>query len=108
MALAYAARQLGSSVPGLLAPWSRALQTSALVSQVSPEPVPLSQLKDSFNDATSVNYLEELEQRYRNDPSSVDGTWASFFRNIGTRPHAMCCAALWNVMTQSRSLSVCA
>jgi hypothetical protein len=49
----------------------------------APSPVPLSKLKDSFNDATSVTYLEELEQRYRRDPHSVDTTWASFFRSLG-------------------------
>mgnify|MGYP001811056844 CR=1 FL=1 len=48
-----------------------------------PEPVPLSKLKDSFNDATSVTYLEELEKRYLDDPGSVDRTWASFFKSLG-------------------------
>lgn len=56
--------------------------TSLRLKDNRPEPVPLSKLKDSFNDATSVTYLEELEQRYREDPSSVDKTWASFFRNL--------------------------
>ena len=48
-----------------------------------PEPVPMSKLKDSFNDATSVTYLEELEKRYLDDPGSVDRTWASFFKSMG-------------------------
>ena len=48
-----------------------------------PEPVPLSKLKDSFNDATSVTYLEELEKRYHDDPGSIDRTWASFFKSLG-------------------------
>ena len=38
----------------------------------------------SFLDGTSSTYLEELEERYRADPSSVDKTWASFFRSLGT------------------------
>lgn len=54
----------------------------------APEPVPLAKLKDSFNDATSVTYLEELEQRYRRDPRSVDTTWASFFRSLGEKEAA--------------------
>ena len=45
--------------------------------------MPLSKLKDSFLDGTSSNYLEELEERYRTNPSSVDKTWASFFRSMG-------------------------
>ncbi|KAF8071292.1 ogdh [Scenedesmus sp. PABB004] len=48
----------------------------------APEPVPLSKLKDSFNDGTSVAYIEELEARYRADPSSVDKTWGVFFRAL--------------------------
>lgn len=45
--------------------------------------VPLSKLKDSFNDGTSVAYIEELEQRYKQDPSSVDKTWGMFFKALG-------------------------
>lgn len=51
------------------------------------QPVPLSKLKDGFLDGTSSTYLEELEERFRDDPSSVDKTWASFFNNLG----APCC-----------------
>ncbi len=47
------------------------------------QPVPLSKLKDGFLDGTSSTYLEELEERFRTDPSSVDKTWASFFNNLG-------------------------
>jgi 2-oxoglutarate dehydrogenase complex dehydrogenase (E1) component-like enzyme len=47
------------------------------------QPVPLSKLKDGFLDGTSSTYLEELEERFRDDPSSVDKTWASFFNNLG-------------------------
>jgi hypothetical protein len=56
--------------------------------QAEPAPVPLSKLKDNFNDATSVTYLEELEQRYKQDPGSVDKTWGSFFRSLGAGPPA--------------------
>jgi hypothetical protein len=55
----------------------------ASVPHQEPAPVPLSKLKDNFNDATSVTYLEELEQRYKQDPGSVDKTWGSFFRSLG-------------------------
>mmetsp|Transcript_20449 Transcript_20449/g.61577 ORF Transcript_20449/g.61577 Transcript_20449/m.61577 type:complete len:1082 (-) Transcript_20449:445-3690(-) len=48
----------------------------------APQPVPLSKLKDGFLDGTSSTYLEELEERFRVDPSSVDKTWASFFNNL--------------------------
>lgn len=37
----------------------------------------------SFLDGTSSTYLEELEERYRADPTSVDKTWASFFKSLG-------------------------
>ncbi len=40
-------------------------------------------LQDNFLDGTSSTYLEELEERYLSDPSSVDKTWASFFHNLG-------------------------
>ena len=46
-------------------------------------------LQDNFLDGTSSTYLEELEERYLSDPSSVDKTWASFFHNLG----ASCCVA---------------
>ena len=45
-------------------------------------------VQDSFLDGTSSTYLEELEERYLSDPSSVDKTWASFFHNLG----ALLCA----------------
>lgn len=60
----------------------RAYHGSKGAGAAEPEPVPLSKLKDSFNDATSVTYLEELEKRYHDDPGSVDRTWASFFKSL--------------------------
>lgn len=39
-------------------------------------------MKDSFLDGTSSSYLEELEERYRVDPQSVDKTWVSFFKSL--------------------------
>lgn len=75
----------GRSGPALLqtARWSRILHTSSGAQEPTvPKPVELSKLKDSFNDATSVSYLEELEKRFLEDPKSVDRTWASFFTNM--------------------------
>lgn len=40
-------------------------------------------MQDNFLDGTSSSYLEELEERFRADPTSVDKTWASFFTNLG-------------------------
>ena len=48
--------------------------------------MPLSKLKDGFLDGTSSTYLEDLEERYRSDPGSVDKSWSSFFRSLGTAP----------------------
>lgn len=63
--------------------WRTTLHTTPGPSEPSaPKPVALSKLKDSFNDATSVSYLEELEKRFHEDPKSVDRTWASFFTNM--------------------------
>lgn len=65
--------------------------TSAYQQQEDPKPVPMKKLKDSFLDGTSSSYLEELEERYRSDPMSVDRTWASFFRSmdLGVDPEAV-------------------
>lgn len=64
--------------------WSRLLSTgSALLEPAEPKAVPIAKLKDSFNDGTSISYLEELEEKYNKDPNSVDKSWASFFRNLG-------------------------
>ena len=70
----------------------RHLSTSiAYQQQEDPKPVPLKKLKDSFLDGTSSSYLEELEERYRSDPQSVDRSWASFFRSmdLGVDPEAV-------------------
>ncbi len=90
MALARAcARQaLSEGLPGGLIyslKWSRlGIHTTAMVQNpAEPKAVPLSKLKDSFNDGTSITYLEELEERYHKDPSSVDRSWAAFFKNLG-------------------------
>ena len=69
-----------------LAPWRFAagLTDPPLLSRPpGPKAVPLSKLKDSFLDGSSSTYLEELEERYRQDPSSVDKSWAGFFRSLG-------------------------
>ena len=57
----------------------------------TPKPVPLSKLKDGFLDGNSSTYLEDLEERYRSDPASVDKSWSSFFRSLG----ALLSAPLW-------------
>jgi 2-oxoglutarate dehydrogenase E1 component len=62
---------------------ARAFQSSGDKLAAEPEPVPLSKLKDSFLDGTSSTYLEELEERYRANPRSVDKSWASFFHSMG-------------------------
>lgn len=51
-------------------------------------------IQDNFLDGTSSSYLEELEERFRADPASVDKTWASFFTNLG---------AISEQLTQSES-----
>lgn len=80
MALAFVASQVSSHLrvaPALLR--YRPFYTSTAAAD-APSPVPLSKLKDSFNDGTSIAYIEELEQRYKADPSSVDKTWGMFFK----------------------------
>lgn len=71
------ARRLGSRVRALPA-LAQAYATAA-----PPKPVPLAKLKDSFLDGTSSTYLEQLQERFNEDPASVDKTWASFFRSLG-------------------------
>ena len=75
---------------------SQSLRTSAatLAPPPPPKPVALSKLKDSFLDGTSSTYLEELEERYRSDPKSVDKSWASFFRSLGILLTSKTCSLL--------------
>lgn len=49
----------------------------------APAPVPQSKMADSHLNGASAAYLEELESRFRENPDSVDKTWANFFRLIG-------------------------
>lgn len=81
--LAHSSRRVAGRVARTLAAVQRDFKSSAEAGQAHPKPVPLSKLKDSFLDGTSSTYLEELEQRYREDPASVDRTWASFFKSMG-------------------------
>lgn len=82
--LALASRQTAVRVARSLAVLQREFHGSSQASQQAhPKAVPLAKLKDSFLDGTSSTYLEELEQKYREDPKSVDRTWASFFRSMG-------------------------
>lgn len=86
--LSSAARRLARR-GGRLGPLAllRPFQSSAeLLKAAEPEPVPLSKLKDQFLNATSSTYLEELEERYRSNPKSVDKSWASFFHSMGEQP----------------------
>ncbi|CAG9465847.1 unnamed protein product [Pedinophyceae sp. YPF-701] len=56
-----------------------------------PEPKPLSQLQDSFLQGNNAHYVDNLHEMYKEDPTSVDSTWASFFRALdaGVRPEAI-------------------
>jgi 2-oxoglutarate dehydrogenase E1 component len=87
MALAAAARRAAAEgAPGILCLLRLGRfglhTTASAFNPAEPKPVPLSKLKDSFNEGTSITYLEELEERYHQDPSSVDRTWQAFFRNL--------------------------
>ena len=89
MALAAVGRRVGKQLG--IAPISCAAQrwihTAGAAEQQSQQPkaVAMSKLKDSFLDGTSSTYLEELEERYRSDPHSVDKTWGSFFKSLGRK-----------------------
>ncbi len=78
--LSTVARRLGRTRGRLCALGALRTLSSA---EPAPEPVPLSKLKDQFLNATSSTYLEELEERYRSNPKSVDKSWASFFHSMG-------------------------
>lgn len=41
---------------------------------------------DNFLDGTSSVYLEELQRQWESDPSSVDKSWDTFFRNFTGKP----------------------
>ena len=71
------ARRLGSRARALPA-IAQAYATAA-----PPKPVPIAKLKDSFLDGTSSTYLEQLQEKFNDDPASVDKSWASFFRSLG-------------------------
>ena len=63
--------------------------------------MPLSKLKDGFLDGTSSTYLEDLEERYRSNPSSVDKSWSSFFRSLG---ESLCKTILCSLLANTHSL----
>ena len=86
MALALFSRRLARDVAksGSIYSLTHLLHTTSAAAQEAPKAVPLAKLKDSFNDGTSVTYLEEIQKRYQEDPSSVDRSWGSFFRSLGT------------------------
>lgn len=78
------------------------------MSAETPKAVPLSKLKDGFLDGTSSTYLEELEERYRQDPGSVDKSWSSFFRSLGMLCSGLIFSFSTLQVTRSRSLVVAA
>ena len=51
-----------------------------------PQAMPLAKLADSFAGGTQVGYLDELEAKWRENPGSVDASWASFFKLLGASP----------------------
>ena len=83
-ALVASGRRLGGIWSRLPAAWGVSEISTSSPDQAHPKPTPLPKLKDSFLDGTSSTYLEELEERYQKDPSSVDKTWAGFFGSLGT------------------------
>ena len=48
----------------------------------APAAVPMNQLMDDFVNGSTANYIEDLERRYVEDPESVPGSWADFFRRL--------------------------
>lgn len=47
-----------------------------------PKAVPLSQLSESFASGTSSNYMEQMYERWQQNPSSVHASWDVYFRNV--------------------------
>lgn len=69
--------------PRAVAASAAAARGFAAAAPPPPAPVPLSRMSDSFADGASAAYLDELEARFRENPASVDKTWANFFRILG-------------------------
>ena len=59
-----------------------------------PEPVDPSKLTETFLSGTSAAYLEDLYLDWLDDPSSVNPSWAAYFRGLsaGAPPGAAHCA----------------
>jgi len=76
-----AATRLAAS-PALLA------TRRAFAAPPPPPPVAQAKMADSFADGSSIAYLEELEARFRENPASVDKSWANFFSLLGARAGA--------------------
>ena len=45
--------------------------------------------QETFLSGTNANYVAELYRRYADDPSSVDPSWVSFFRELGDDSRAV-------------------
>ncbi|KAL6785511.1 OGD1 [Auxenochlorella protothecoides x Auxenochlorella symbiontica] len=103
--LAHSSRRVAGRVARTLAAVQRDFKSSAAAGQAHPKPVPLSKLKDSFLDGTSSTYLEELEQRYREDPASVDRTWASFFKSMDMGVSAEAVAEAYDAFERGENAS---
>jgi hypothetical protein len=64
----------------------RAFHTRAATSLAAADPnapTPNAQMQDDFLSASSVVYLEGMEDKFREDPNSVPASWAAFLRQMG-------------------------
>ncbi|GJP55325.1 hypothetical protein CLOM_g14297 [Closterium sp. NIES-68] len=77
-----AASAAGAAGSAAAAPASGSSVSPQLTSPPPPKAVPLSNLMDNFLDGTSSVYLEELQRAWEQDPTSVDKSWDTFFRNF--------------------------
>ena len=69
----------------------RSSEPSSKAGAPAPVAVPMNQLMDDFINGSTANYIEDLERRYVEDPESVPGSWADFFRRLegGSSPDAL-------------------
>ena len=66
-------------------------KSSSSKAEPAPTAVPMNQMMDNFINGSTANYVEDLERRYVEDPSSVPGSWGEFFRRLegGSSPDAL-------------------
>jgi hypothetical protein len=48
----------------------------------TPQPTPMAQLSESFLDGNSANYVEQMLDAWKRDPSSVHASWAAYFSMV--------------------------